>query len=157
MARQQIYNNYGMKTNAELLLGYGFVSPETEAFHNDYVPRQDESKPRRRRSERLAHRGSAGILPSQLGDSLVAALYESVATRNDVTSDVSLTEIMQGNIPPELLEEIIDSLGTKLSIDLEEIEQHDPPYEATNRNQELALLYRSQCKKVLDYALASLS
>ena len=25
-----------MKTNAELLLGYGFILPETDAFHNDY-------------------------------------------------------------------------------------------------------------------------
>ncbi len=34
---QQIFNNYGMKTNSELLLGYGFILPETETFHNDYV------------------------------------------------------------------------------------------------------------------------
>lgn len=34
---QQIFNNYGDKTNAELLMAYGFVVPETEALHNDYV------------------------------------------------------------------------------------------------------------------------
>ncbi|KAK4238767.1 hypothetical protein C8A03DRAFT_14784 [Achaetomium macrosporum] len=33
----QVYNNYGLKTNSELLLGYGFILPETEALHNDYV------------------------------------------------------------------------------------------------------------------------
>ena len=33
----QIFNNYGMKTNSELLLAYGFVLPETEALHNDYI------------------------------------------------------------------------------------------------------------------------
>ncbi|KAF5246951.1 hypothetical protein FAUST_1006 [Fusarium austroamericanum] len=34
---EQIFNNYSMKTNAELLLGYGFMLPETEELHNDYV------------------------------------------------------------------------------------------------------------------------
>jgi hypothetical protein len=34
---QQVFNNYGKKTNSELLLGYGFVVPETEILHNDYV------------------------------------------------------------------------------------------------------------------------
>ncbi|KAI1055907.1 hypothetical protein LB506_009314 [Fusarium annulatum] len=36
-AGEQVFNNYSMKTNAELLLGYGFMLPETEALHNDYV------------------------------------------------------------------------------------------------------------------------
>ncbi|EFW99029.1 set domain containing protein [Grosmannia clavigera kw1407] len=34
---QQVFNNYGMKTNSELLLGYGFVLPPTATLHNDYV------------------------------------------------------------------------------------------------------------------------
>ncbi|KAF4996836.1 hypothetical protein FDECE_12292 [Fusarium decemcellulare] len=34
---EQVFNNYSMKTNAELLLGYGFMLPETEELHNDYV------------------------------------------------------------------------------------------------------------------------
>ncbi|PHH59442.1 hypothetical protein CDD81_3202 [Ophiocordyceps australis] len=34
---QQIYNNYSMKTNAELLLGYGFMLPTTDHLHNDYT------------------------------------------------------------------------------------------------------------------------
>ncbi|KAK0713264.1 hypothetical protein B0T26DRAFT_650006 [Lasiosphaeria miniovina] len=34
---EQVYNNYGLKTNSELLLGYGFVVPETAALHNDYA------------------------------------------------------------------------------------------------------------------------
>ncbi|GAB1318107.1 Ribosomal lysine N-methyltransferase set10 [Madurella fahalii] len=33
----QVYNNYGLKSNSELLLGYGFILPETEQLHNDYV------------------------------------------------------------------------------------------------------------------------
>ncbi|KHN97731.1 uncharacterized protein MAM_04120 [Metarhizium album ARSEF 1941] len=37
MPGQQVFNNYSMKTNAELLLGYGFMLPVTEALHNDYT------------------------------------------------------------------------------------------------------------------------
>ncbi|KAL1841157.1 hypothetical protein VTJ49DRAFT_7382 [Mycothermus thermophilus] len=35
---EQVFNNYGPdKTNSELLLAYGFILPETDALHNDYV------------------------------------------------------------------------------------------------------------------------
>lgn len=33
----QIFNNYGKKTNSELLLSYGFIIPETDQLHNDYI------------------------------------------------------------------------------------------------------------------------
>lgn len=36
-AGEQVFNNYGMKTNGELLLGYRFIVPEGEGVHNDYV------------------------------------------------------------------------------------------------------------------------
>ncbi|KAI0966080.1 SET domain-containing protein [Xylaria arbuscula] len=178
-AGQQVYNNYGMKTNAELLLGYGFVFPEDGDFHNDYVHIKTKANPVAGDLDashivslrpfshpssvvgrsRLLDPAHLTCLPSfsHFQDSLIAALYESIARRNDDNSDISLTEIMQGRLPQELFEEIIDSLGTKLTIDLEKIELHDPPYESTNSNQELALRYRGQCKKVLIDALASLS
>ncbi|KAI6351719.1 hypothetical protein MCOR25_009778 [Pyricularia grisea] len=34
---EQIFNNYGLKTNSELLVAYGFVLPESDDLHNDYV------------------------------------------------------------------------------------------------------------------------
>lgn len=34
---EQVFNTYGKKTNSELLLSYGFMLPEIEGFHNDYV------------------------------------------------------------------------------------------------------------------------
>lgn len=34
---EQVFNTYGKKTNSELLLSYGFMLPESEGFHNDYV------------------------------------------------------------------------------------------------------------------------
>ncbi|PFH55158.1 hypothetical protein XA68_10559 [Ophiocordyceps unilateralis] len=33
----QVFNNYSFKTNAELLLGYGFMLPVTDELHNDYA------------------------------------------------------------------------------------------------------------------------
>ncbi|KAH6637080.1 hypothetical protein F5144DRAFT_592042 [Chaetomium tenue] len=36
----QVFNNYGLKTNSELLLGYGFILPPTPALHNDYLSRR---------------------------------------------------------------------------------------------------------------------
>lgn len=42
----QVFNTYGKKTNSELLLSYGFMLPESEGFHNDYVHlRKKESAP----------------------------------------------------------------------------------------------------------------
>jgi protein-histidine N-methyltransferase len=178
-AGQQVYNNYGMKTNAELLLGYGFIFPEREKLHNDYVHVKTKANPEAGDLDashvvslrpfahpssvvgrsRLLDPDHVSCLPhfSHFQDSLIAALYESIARRIDESGDASLTDIMQGRIPREVLGELIDALGTKLTIDLEEIEAHDPPYEASNQNQELAFRYREQCKKVLDRALASLS
>lgn len=34
---EQVFNNYSPKTNAELLLGYGFMLAPTATFHNDYI------------------------------------------------------------------------------------------------------------------------
>lgn len=43
---EQVFNTYGKKTNSELLLSYGFMLPESEGFHNDYVHlRKKESAP----------------------------------------------------------------------------------------------------------------
>lgn len=36
-AGEQIFNNYSMKSNAELLLGYGFMIPARDDLHNDYI------------------------------------------------------------------------------------------------------------------------
>lgn len=43
---EQVFNTYGKKTNSELLLSYGFMLPESEGLHNDYVHlRKKESAP----------------------------------------------------------------------------------------------------------------
>ncbi|KAI1498040.1 hypothetical protein F5X99DRAFT_343108 [Biscogniauxia marginata] len=179
LAGEQIFNNYGLKTNAELLLGYGFIVPESEALHNDYVHIKTKANPKagdlaashvvslrpiayhssligrsRSLSPDLTH-----CIPyfSHIQDSLVVALYESIANENNESAGPSLEEIMQGSISEDLLGKIVDTLGSKLSMDLEELELQDPGYEAANNNQQLATLYREQCKKVLGNALLSLS
>jgi hypothetical protein len=42
---EQVFNTYGKKTNSELLLSYGFMLPETEVFHNDYVHLRKKESP----------------------------------------------------------------------------------------------------------------
>ncbi|KAI1084304.1 SET domain-containing protein [Whalleya microplaca] len=177
-AGHQVFNNYGLKTNAEMLLGYGFILPEDTDFHNDYVhirtradpdagdlaashivslrPIAHPSSPVGR--SRLLNPALTGCLPcfSHIQDSLVAALYESITKGADGTDDVSLTDIMRGDIPANVIRSLVDTLGAKLSIDLEELEANEPEYEPVNRNQELATRYSEQCKKVLVDTLRSL-
>ncbi|KAI0484554.1 hypothetical protein GGR56DRAFT_30168 [Xylariaceae sp. FL0804] len=179
-AGDQIFNNYGMKTNAELLLGYGFVFPESADFHNDYIHLKTKADPEAGdlaashivslrpfsdpssltgRSRLLDPENLSHCLPclSHVQDSLVASLFKSVTKGHDGVPDVTVAEIMQGKLPDVLLGQIVSALGAKLSHDLEEMEMHDPEYEAANQNQELALRYREQCKKVLENALRALS
>ncbi|KAH7368068.1 SET domain-containing protein [Plectosphaerella cucumerina] len=44
-AGEQVFNNYGEKTNAELMLAYGFLIPASDALHNDYVHLQLRTGP----------------------------------------------------------------------------------------------------------------
>lgn len=68
---EQVFNTYGKKTNSELLLSYGFILPESEEFHNDYVhlrkkevaPPTDEEAELQEQTEKMYSetRGEAGI------------------------------------------------------------------------------------------------
>ncbi|KAI0880182.1 SET domain-containing protein [Annulohypoxylon maeteangense] len=175
---EQVFNNYGMKTNVELLLGYGFVIPEDDSFHNDYIHIQTKAdpeagdlaathvvslRPMTHQSSlvgrsRLLSADSLGCLPcfSHIQDTLILALYETITKGESETNNASLSEIMRGEIADDVLRKIIDSLGSKLSIDLEDLEMSEPEYEATNRNQQLVVHYREQCGKVLENVLRSL-
>ncbi|XDG02735.1 hypothetical protein ABKA04_002350 [Annulohypoxylon sp. FPYF3050] len=177
-AGEQVFNNYGMKTNVELLLGYGFIIPEDDDFHNDYIHIKTKAdpeagdlaathvvslRPLAHQSSlvgrsRLLSADSLACLPcfSHIQDTLLVALYESITKGGNETNNASLTEIMRGEIEGEILRKIIDSLGSKLSIDLEDLEMNEPEYEAANRNQQLVVRYRDQCRKVLENTLRSL-
>ncbi|KAI1388177.1 SET domain-containing protein [Hypoxylon trugodes] len=177
-AGEQVFNNYGMKTNVELLLGYGFTLPENDNLHNDYIHIKTKAdpdagdlaathivslRPMAHQSSfvgrsKLLSAESMSCLPcfSHVQDTLIAALYEAITKGGDETGEIDLANIMRGEIPGEVVTKIVDSLGSKLSMDLEEIEVNEPEYEPTNRNQQLAIEHRDQCKKVLENALRSL-
>lgn len=179
-AGQQIFNNYGMKTNAELLLGYGFLLPETDYFHNDYIhvktkatsdddfagthivslrPLSDPSSVVGR-SRRLISK-DVDVVPefSHIQDSLVSTLYEAItAGSEDAGADsLSMDDIMAGNLPSTIRERIIQALGSKLSYDLDSLEAVEVPREDLNPNQQLAVQYRDQCQAVFENALRSLA
>lgn len=168
-----------MKTNAELLLGYGFMLPETDDFHNDYVhiktratsdddfsgthivslhPLTDESSVVGR-SRRLISSG-VEVAPefAHIQDSLVASLYEAItaSTEGEGSDNVTMDEVMAGNMPRDVHDKIIQALGSKLSLDLDTLDEIEVPREGLNANQELAVLYRDQCQQVFENALRSL-
>ncbi|WYZ43336.1 hypothetical protein EsH8_VI_001035 [Colletotrichum jinshuiense] len=74
----QVFNNYGTtKTNAELMLAYGFRIPESDALHNDYVHVQ------RRGAKPSADEGAGAAKPRDYLISLrPAADPSSVAARS---------------------------------------------------------------------------
>lgn len=144
----QVYNNYGMKTNAELLLGYGFMLPETADFHNDYVhvrtrgggggegelahthvvslrPLTDPSSVVGRARQRSAE--SASISSgrfSHFQDSLVASLSASIQQNLDPGHEGEGGGESAGieATPDAIRRELARVLTAKLSHDLHELE-----------------------------------
>ncbi|KAK8093503.1 SET domain-containing protein [Apiospora hydei] len=175
----QVFNNYGMKTNAELLLGYGFILPEEEYLHNDYVhvrtkatddddlagthlvslrPMTDPTSVVGR-SKRLTSDDCAGVVTqfAHIQDSLVTSLYEAItraaaaaAGEEDFQDSATMDDIMSGQIAPPVKERI-------LAQDLDVLEEVEVPTEDLNANQRLAVQYREQCIKTLENALRCLA
>ncbi|KXH46081.1 SET domain-containing protein [Colletotrichum salicis] len=57
----QVFNNYGTtKTNAELMLAYGFTIPESEVLHNDYVHVQKRGGGAKTAAEKGGEGGDGG-------------------------------------------------------------------------------------------------
>ncbi|KAK9778260.1 putative SET domain-containing protein [Seiridium cardinale] len=177
---EQVFNNYGMKTNAELLLGYGFILPESETFHNDYVhiktkavddddlagthivslrPLSDPSSVVGR-SRRLISSGTE-VTPefSHFQDSLVSSLYDAItaASGSGEEDDVSMDDMMAGKMPKAVHDRIIEALGSKLIYDLDTLDEVEVPREDLNANQQLAVQYRDQCHQVFQNAFRSLT
>lgn len=172
--------NYGMKTNAELLLGYGFILPETEDFHNDYVhiktraagddddlaathlvslrPMGDPASVVGK-SRRLTSPGIE-VAPefSHIQDSLVTSLYEAIKASSGVADqdDPSMDDLLAGRMPREIRDKIIQVLGSKLMFDLDTLDEIEVPREDLNVNQQLAVQYRDQCRRALEEALKCL-
>lgn len=201
----QVFNNYGGKTNSELLLGYGFMVPETGEVHNDYVhlrkrgpgaegdgeagetkpkdflislrPMLDPSSRLGRSRQRVRFEDGFEVLPglAHIEDSLVWDLVVAQAGQDERVCEAMeglfrqspgggdieycLRRILASPTASEL-EPLVDGITTallaKLSfdyariLDLEVYEDGEPALIPANQNQELAIVYRRQCKKVLE-------
>ncbi|KAK5662446.1 hypothetical protein OQA88_8357 [Cercophora sp. LCS_1] len=193
----QIYNNYGMKSNSELLLGYGFILPETGDLHNDYVhvrKRQTDSETGKPKDflislrpinhpSSLAGRSRPAapgpcqlhLLPqfSHFEPSLIYDLAWAVSSPEEqqALQEFAVSDGSQAPSVPAELQELIErieyGLSAKLMQDYQRLQESEPteedgtedeasPAQASNRNQKLALDYRTQCEKVLVTALQAL-
>ncbi|KAK3937360.1 ribosomal lysine N-methyltransferase set10 [Diplogelasinospora grovesii] len=206
---QQVYNNYGNKTNSELLLGYGFILPVTEdGLHNDYIhvrKRVDQKeqergggKPKdfliglrpmhhpssvvgRSRQLLLGENNAEGMRGFEhVEDGLILDLVLAVAVEEErgVIEGLLLAERQQeqqGQVGAisilevtltdwkeedgklgELRDRVKGALLTKLGNDFERLVQMDPEFAPATKNQELALQYREQCKRVYEAAIQAL-
>ncbi|KAK0649188.1 hypothetical protein B0T16DRAFT_389284 [Cercophora newfieldiana] len=170
----QVYNNYGMKTNSELLLGYGFTLPETEQLHNDYVhlrKRQEETgtdKPKdflislrpfnhpsslvgRARPESF-NRSRLHMLPqfSNFEHSLIEDLVSSLSTEEERQA-IDQQNLGGDNVALEpaiegLVGRIKDALSAKLSYDLQRLKDVD-----IAEGEELAAATNHNQQLALDY------
>ncbi|KAK0729467.1 hypothetical protein B0H67DRAFT_638080 [Lasiosphaeris hirsuta] len=195
----QVFNNYGRKTNSELLLSYSFILPETDGLHNDYVHmrkrEQDVAgssppdkptdflislRPFDHPSSLLARLRPGMQSPSQLHrlplfahfePSLIWDLAGALSTPEEEralglpiahapTGSIGLADIHPGL--GELVERIKVVLSAKLRHDYQQLEETDiveddgTAAQPRNGNQQLALEYRGQCKKVLLAAMQAL-
>ncbi|KAK0665954.1 hypothetical protein QBC41DRAFT_326833 [Cercophora samala] len=183
---QQVFNNYGLKSNSELLLGYGFILPATGALHNDYVHVKSRRPPSSQqknepqdflislrpfsdpssvagRSRVFSHQDARlNALPglSRIEPGLIRDLASAVATSPDELA--ALQQWVQGTeegIPTELdelLERIQQTLGAKVQFDYQRFQSVEIE-SADNQNQELAVRYRNQYEAVLEAAMDELS
>ncbi|KAK4197367.1 hypothetical protein QBC40DRAFT_232234 [Triangularia verruculosa] len=183
---EQVYNNYGFKSNSELLLGYGFILPATDSLHNDYVhvksrrPPSTMQKDEPRdflislrpfsdpssvagRSRVFSHQDSRlNSLPglSRIEPGLIRDLASAVATSPDELA--ALQRWVHGaeeSIPAELgelLERVQQTLGAKVQFDYQRFQSIEIE-SADNENQELAVRYRTQYQAVLEATMDELS
>lgn len=181
---EQVFNNYSLKTNAELLLGYGFMIPSTDSLHNDYIhvrkraseaslnaeeyyvslrPLGDPSSLLGFSRERAP---SSDVLPSfrHVPGDMVLDIFHTV-TESSGRGPIATQNILTGQVDPENrihLQQTIAVIQHKLLQELERLEETDVEVdedqrEALTRNQQLALWYRESCRQVLEAALESIA
>ena len=86
----QVYNNYGLKTNSELLLGYGFTLPEGPQFHNDYYHL-------RKRNDETGSRDPENLTEASMGGKPKDFLI-SLRPMSDKSSLVGRTRQLSANV-----------------------------------------------------------
>ncbi|KAL6875814.1 hypothetical protein HDV57DRAFT_502204 [Trichoderma longibrachiatum] len=114
---EQIFNNYSPKTNAELLLGYGFMLPITDSLHNDYIHVRKRTAPSSSSSS-PSQPGSTSpdeylisLRPISHPSSLLAASKQTLAVfppgllgafthvQHDMVWDIFLTLLQHSSVP----------------------------------------------------------
>ncbi|KAL6855728.1 hypothetical protein J3F83DRAFT_718635 [Trichoderma novae-zelandiae] len=114
---EQIFNNYSPKTNAELLLGYGFMLPVTDSLHNDYIHVRKRTAPSPSPSS-PSQPGSTSpdeylisLRPISHPSSLLAASKQTLAVfppgllgafthvQHDMVWDIFLTLLQHSSVP----------------------------------------------------------
>jgi hypothetical protein len=68
-----------------------------------------------------------------------------------------MDDMMAGKMERAVRDRIIQALGSKLSFDLDTLEEIEVPRDGLNSNQQLAVQYRDQCQQVFECALRSLA
>jgi protein-histidine N-methyltransferase len=199
---QQVFNNYGMKTNGALLMAYGFLIPESSKIHNDYIhfrrkavegntedvertvewyvslrPMHDPSSVVGRSVQTTpANPGSMHPAFTHVQDGLVWDIVRLQTTpeqrREILPVDESLDpdrrdheqlhQMLSGRIAPEarpLLEQTVAIIYNKVLQELERLDEteFEVETEGLSRNQQTALQYRRQCRKVLENVLESIT
>ncbi|CAP64756.1 uncharacterized protein PODANS_5_10200 [Podospora anserina S mat+] len=183
---QQVFNNYGLKSNSELLLGYGFILPVTDTLHNDYVHVKSRRPPSTLQKNELQDflislrpfsdpSSVAGRLRvfsqqdtrlnslpglSRIEPGLIRDLASAVATSaGELAALQHWAQGTEESIPTELhelLERIQQTIGAKVQFDYQRFKSIEIE-SADNQNQELAVRYRNQYEPVLEAAMDELS
>ncbi|CAG9936885.1 unnamed protein product [Clonostachys rosea f. rosea IK726] len=161
-----------MKTNAELLLGYGFMVPATEGLHNDYTHALVVELP----AERPMLGAFRHVQPDMVWD-IFCTLAESQGTSAAelISTGVEgegeeqqqrerqrklFSGAVDGHCEP-FLEQTVAIIQHKMLQELERLEETEVEIvggdeDELSGNQKLALEYRRRCRAVLENALEAM-
>ncbi|KAF7533756.1 hypothetical protein G7Z17_g13463 [Cylindrodendrum hubeiense] len=170
---EQVFNNYSIKTNAELLLGYGFMLPETDALHNDYV-----HLPARADQAAAQLSASASVLGAfqHVQTDMVWDIFCTLAPPEQQAQLVPVAAGLQGDAAEQarrdaffggrvseegtaFLQQTAAIIQHKVMQELERLDETDVEVVGggdLTRNQQLALDYRARCRRVLENTLEAM-
>lgn len=182
---EQVFNNYSMKTNAELLLGYGFMIPATNQLHNNYTHVRKRTDTIEASEEYFISMRPMDEPSSVLGRTKQAYDVSNVLSsfrhvQQEMVWDIFCTvaasagprdvgvqpqDVLTGNVSGELRPFLIQTVAIiqhKLLQELErldetEVEVDEEQRASLTRNQRLALDYRAGCRQVLENTLEAIA
>ncbi|KAJ2453151.1 hypothetical protein GGF42_003868, partial [Coemansia sp. RSA 2424] len=163
-AGQQIFNNYGPKSNEELMMGYGFcMLPNPYSwFHIKLNYSQDplfEAKERVLAVAGLAKAHDQFIRASGLPRDLLPVLRVMVMTDVDLHymgQDINRELLENTGLRNELRARFLLMFLLKKKLQVLEDADADLPAEATTENAQVALAYRTEIGEILRTTIADL-